>query len=470
MRDVVMRLMSVTLFAAIASCAMDSAWADRIARYTFDDNTANDSSGNGYNGTILGTAAIVNDATRGQVLSLTGAGGKVDLGNPAGLNVIGEFSAAAWINPASLPQPQSSAGILQRGHQSSPSREFTMRIGQNGTAYEFGTWSPNQHASLTVPAGDLNNWVHIAGTMTEENPGSFTYRLYRNAELVSTTGPFTNGMWPDFTVGWAIGARGGQAATTFERVFNGRIDDVQIYDEALDQAGVQQAMLGIDPMPSVLMLQVDPVDGEVQLKNTTTNPITLNAYRITSSMSALNAPGWNPISNGNEHPSQFPLGNGSGNGWEVAQNPSNEELVEWYLTGNSTLNPNQSLYLGAAFNPAGMHDVALRYTIADLTVTTGSVEYVAVTAPGVPGDYDNDGTVNAADYVVYRDRVGMPSDLPNDFIGGTIDDDQYNQWRANFGKTSSGGPAIGAALVPEPATLGLLVIAAIAGAIPRRRS
>ena len=125
-----------------------------------------------------------------------------------------------------------------------------MRIGSNGTTYNFGTWSPDQHASLTVPAADLNNWAHIAGTMTEESPGSFTYRLYRNALLVSTAGPFTNGMWPDFTVGWAIGARGGLGPTVFERVFNGRIDDVQMFDEPLDQAAIQQVMLGVDPQPS----------------------------------------------------------------------------------------------------------------------------------------------------------------------------------------------------------------------------
>jgi concanavalin A-like lectin/glucanase superfamily protein len=446
----------------------DVARAVQVARYTFDDSTANDSSGHNLNGTLLGNAAIVTDPIRGKVLSLTGSGGKVDLGNPAGLNVIGEFTSAAWVNPASLPQTQSSAGILQRGHQSGPSREFAMRIGTNGTTYEFGTWSPNQFASLTVPAADLNTWVHIAGTMTEETPGMFTYRLYRNATLVNTVGPYTNGMWGDFTVGWAIGARGGQAATTFERVFNGRIDDVQIYDDALDQTGIMQAMLG-DLSSSVLALQIDPIDGDVQLKNTTTNPITLNSYRITSATNALSAANWNPVANGNELQAQFPLGDGTGNGWEMAQSPSNGELVEWYLNGNSTLNANQTLYLGKAFNAAGMHDVALHYTTADLTVTTGSVEYVAVAAPGVAGDYNNDGTVDAADYVIWRESVGTPSSLPNDPFGGTVGDNQYNQWRANFGKTAGSGAGLDVAAVPEPASLGLLVVATIIGAARRQK-
>jgi hypothetical protein len=320
-------------------------------------------------------------------------------------------------------------------------------------------------SSAPVP---IQQWTHVAATFTP-NGTNTDVAFYVNG--VARGGGQFGGIEAPVN-GSAIGREWRNATLGDIRwIWGGRIDDLMVFESALDLAGIVDAMNGNVAVPNldVLQLQVDPVDGEVQLKNTSANPITLNSYRITSATSALNAAGWNPVSNGNELPSQFPLGNGSGNGWEVAENPNNGELVEWYLTGNSTLNPDQSLYLGTAFNPAGVHDVALRYTVADLTVKTGDVEYMAVTAPGVPGDYNNDGTVNAADYVVWRDRIGLISDLPNDLIGGTIDDDQYNQWRANFGKTSTGGPAIGAALVPEPATLGLLMIAAIAGTILRRR-
>lgn len=78
-------------------------------------------------------------------------------------------------------------------------------------------------------------------------------------------------------------------------------------------------------------------------------------------------------------------------------------------------------------------------------------------APSVEltGDFNHDGTVDAADYIVWR--VGF---------GTTYDQDDYNDWSANFGATNSGAAA-GAAnsfshAVPEPATwmmLALLVIA-----------
>jgi hypothetical protein len=71
------------------------------------------------------------------------------------------------------------------------------------------------------------------------------------------------------------------------------------------------------------------------------------------------------------------------------------------------------------------------------------------------GDYNEDGTVNAADYAVWRDNVGSTDTLPNDDIGGMIGQDHYNQWRAAFGNTSGGGSAA----VPEPAGMALGIIA-----------
>lgn len=72
-----------------------------------------------------------------------------------------------------------------------------------------------------------------------------------------------------------------------------------------------------------------------------------------------------------------------------------------------------------------------------------------------PGDYNGDGTVNAADYVVWR--KGLSSG-------------DYNTWRANFGESLSGGGANGGGgSVPEPAALALLAVAGLAIACVRRR-
>ncbi len=73
----------------------------------------------------------------------------------------------------------------------------------------------------------------------------------------------------------------------------------------------------------------------------------------------------------------------------------------------------------------------------------------------LPGDYNDDNVVDAADYTVFRDNQGSATVLPNDAIGGTIGVAHYDQWRNNFGATGAAAVASSAA-VPEPASLVLL--------------
>jgi hypothetical protein len=78
----------------------------------------------------------------------------------------------------------------------------------------------------------------------------------------------------------------------------------------------------------------------------------------------------------------------------------------------------------------------------------------AVAAPGINGDYNANGVVDAADYVVWRDNSGTTNVLPNDPTGGTIGSNQYNTWRGNFGLTAGAGSGVGTGgAVPEPTSL-----------------
>ena len=68
----------------------------------------------------------------------------------------------------------------------------------------------------------------------------------------------------------------------------------------------------------------------------------------------------------------------------------------------------------------------------------------APSAPVVllPGDYNDDHVVNAADYTVWRNNVGQPAGtLPGDTVGGTIGRGQYDLWKANYGATRPGAGA-----------------------------
>ena len=72
------------------------------------------------------------------------------------------------------------------------------------------------------------------------------------------------------------------------------------------------------------------------------------------------------------------------------------------------------------------------------------------------GDYNDDGVVDAADYVVWRDALGSATSLVNDATPG-VDEGDYVVWRENFGATLGAG-AFENVAVPEPSVLVLLII------------
>ncbi len=95
---------------------------------------------------------------------------------------------------------------------------------------------------------------------------------------------------------------------------------------------------------------------------------------------------------------------------------------------------------------------------------------VILQAIGLPGDYNQNGIVDTADYVVWRKNQGTTNTLPNDLFGGTIGAAQYDQWRTHFGQTAgSGAGATTYAAVPEPATL-VMFIMGITVIYSRRRA
>ncbi|MCA9240398.1 MAG: hypothetical protein KDA37_09370 [Planctomycetales bacterium] len=96
------------------------------------------------------------------------------------------------------------------------------------------------------------------------------------------------------------------------------------------------------------------------------------------------------------------------------------------------------------------------------------VRYTFATAPTLEGDYNGDGTVDAADYTVWRDSLNdIGQDLPADGSGNmVVDQADYIVWRDNYGATAG---LSAAAPAPEPASaLLVLLIAAGAGAMRGR--
>jgi hypothetical protein len=128
--------------------------------------------------------------------------------------------------------------------------------------------------------------------------------------------------------------------------------------------------------------------------------------------------------------------------------PSSVQSMYWMRGGTNLYTPGNIYATGSGTQPSERYDVGPDRRDGALAI------YGAVVV-GVSGDYNNNGTVDAADYVLWRQ--GGP--LTNDPTLGVQPAD-YDFWRSRFGATSGAGVGLGvAAAVPEPAMWLLLLTA-----------
>jgi len=98
-------------------------------------------------------------------------------------------------------------------------------------------------------------------------------------------------------------------------------------------------------------------------------------------------------------------------------------------------------------------------------IDIGSFEaQTAVQPPELPGDYNVDGTVDAADYTVWRNALGTSGIEPYSGAdgdgNGRIEAADFGVWKSNFGETLQTGSSSGSAaisLAPESQPMALSV-------------
>jgi hypothetical protein len=73
--------------------------------------------------------------------------------------------------------------------------------------------------------------------------------------------------------------------------------------------------------------------------------------------------------------------------------------------------------------------------------------------------------VDGADYVVWRNGGPLQNEVAT---VGSVTPEDYTEWRARFGNTSGAGSGLGAARVPEPSMIALLMLSMAGLAFGRR--
>jgi hypothetical protein len=125
---------------------------------------------------------------------------------------------------------------------------------------------------------------------------------------------------------------------------------------------------------------------------------------------------------------------------------------------------------GVTFVPAEDSPIGMPLLLVSHEASDSVTVYKIASLPVLPGDYNDDRMVDAADYVIWRKRLNTSTVLPNDSTPGGVDANDYEAWRANFGSVSPWGAASGAAEpVPEPAAIFMFLLAFGRIAIIRQR-
>jgi hypothetical protein len=114
---------------------------------------------------------------------------------------------------------------------------------------------------------------------------------------------------------------------------------------------------------------------------------------------------------------------------------ANTGSVEWSMTFDSTL----GMPIVADANGDGEIEI--------IVISSNGTAYgIGQKAISIPGDYDQNGMVNAADYTVWRNTLGATTDLRADGNHNRIVDlADYDVWKSHFGLSNVGFGSVGAA-------------------------
>lgn len=262
------RAIGATLFLAVlmsmsaAAAFFQQAGSGMVGFWRFEETTgttANDSSGNGFNGTwtgnvtsVTGTAAALG-ANSTRAYSFDGTNAYVSVPHSPTLTITGDFTAAIWI------------------YKNAEASDWVRLVGKgDGNTRTFGVWEENgsgtrilfqqyngsgvavlsYYSTGTIP---LTTWTHVACRMSGNNATIFINGASSGtATRTGTPGSDTNPL----TIGYAPGLH------TF---FNGRIDDVRLYNRALSDAEIAAIAAGGQGPAAPTGLAATPGNNQVQL-------------------------------------------------------------------------------------------------------------------------------------------------------------------------------------------------------------
>ncbi|MGG1515612.1 LamG-like jellyroll fold domain-containing protein [Paenibacillus oryzisoli] len=191
--------------------------------------TAADLSGNGLNGTLVGAPAWTTGHTNNG-LDFDGSSDYVNLGNPTALRLTGAMTLSTWVYVDS----HTTAGRILSKQGPANNRGWSLNMETDGRAsFQIATNSTTLQIVNSAAAIPTGQWVYLAGVY---EPGS-ALRLYVNGSLSNANTTSIAASQYNNSLNVNMGRR-----PNGELYFDGKIDEVRIYNTAKSAAEITAGM------------------------------------------------------------------------------------------------------------------------------------------------------------------------------------------------------------------------------------
>jgi hypothetical protein len=244
------RIERIFIMLLVVSLCAPAVFGELRAHYTFDDDTANDSSGNGAHAQLQGNAKVVEDTelVPGEVFKVVEFNGDFDVLVTPGLTVqekVPTLTFATWIKPGAENFDSGLRSLIS--HKVVPWVDGTIHFMISGRSLQLSVKFDGGLSGTTEFEAD--KWYHVA--VVRDGNDMITYvNGEEDARRVDARREIT------FSDGFNIGAHANAS-----RQFYGRMEDIRIYDHAL--TADELLAIALAPFPKLeLAAGPNPVNGE----------------------------------------------------------------------------------------------------------------------------------------------------------------------------------------------------------------
>jgi len=233
------------------------------ARWTFDMRNADDSSGNGHHGTLKGAQPDTGVFDIGSSMLFDGDD-YIDIPHDDRLNITEEITVEAWIYPTFSDSGEHM--IISKGGRWSDDdpQDYELTMDKDRPLFQMKLpGSIDWYGAAPMEPVTKNTWHHVAGTYDGHMfriyiDGINQTILYNGWDKNYKGHIYSRGL-PTSSYNISIGRR--QPASWGSLFYEGRIDEVRIFDRALDDEEILEH--ATRPQTPTLLLSGTPDNGDV---------------------------------------------------------------------------------------------------------------------------------------------------------------------------------------------------------------